>query len=405
MRRIAIIGAGQSGLQLALGLVDNNYEVTLVSDRAAEQIRAGRVLTSQCMFDTALRIERDRGLGLWDAETPNLEGLAVTIGDGEGGAAIRWAELMARPAQSTDQRLKMSAWLDLFETRGGTVLIMEAGLDELEALAQDHDLVIVASGKGEIGGIFERDDGLSPFDRPMRALGMIYLQGLAPRTDFNAVSINIAPGIGEMVTFPALTTTGVCDIVTFEGIPEGPLDCWDGIGSMDAFVERARAMVERYFPWEAWRLGELRPTDQNCTLRGRFAPVVRKPVARLASGAHVLGLADAVVLNDPIAGQGSNNASRAAEIYLDSILEHADRPFDAAWMQETFEHYWVYAKWATDLSNAMLVPPADHVIDILGAAQDDPRIARAVAHGFDEPVDFDPWFFDADEAGKFLKSF
>ena len=39
MKRIAIIGAGQSGLQLALGLLDAGYEVTVVSDRSAEQIR------------------------------------------------------------------------------------------------------------------------------------------------------------------------------------------------------------------------------------------------------------------------------------------------------------------------------------------------------------------------------
>lgn len=31
MRKVAIIGGGQSGLQLALGLLQNKYEVTLVS--------------------------------------------------------------------------------------------------------------------------------------------------------------------------------------------------------------------------------------------------------------------------------------------------------------------------------------------------------------------------------------
>ena len=60
MKRIAIIGAGQSGLQLALGLQDSGYEVTVLSDRTPEQIRAGRVMSSQCMFDWALQTERDR---------------------------------------------------------------------------------------------------------------------------------------------------------------------------------------------------------------------------------------------------------------------------------------------------------------------------------------------------------
>jgi Trk K+ transport system NAD-binding subunit len=33
MRKVAIIGGRQSGLQLALGLLQNKYEVTLVSNR------------------------------------------------------------------------------------------------------------------------------------------------------------------------------------------------------------------------------------------------------------------------------------------------------------------------------------------------------------------------------------
>jgi hypothetical protein len=59
---------------------------------------------------------------------------------------------------------------------------------------------------------------------------------------------------------------------------------------------------------------------------------VRRPVARLPSGAPVLGMADAVVLNDPITGQGSNNAAKRAELYLAGILEHGDDPFSAEWV-------------------------------------------------------------------------
>ncbi|HKT00556.1 MAG TPA: NAD-binding protein, partial [Rugosimonospora sp.] len=46
MVRVAIIGAGQSGCQLALGLLRHGCEVTLVSDRAPEEIRGGSVLSS-----------------------------------------------------------------------------------------------------------------------------------------------------------------------------------------------------------------------------------------------------------------------------------------------------------------------------------------------------------------------
>jgi len=62
MAKITIVGGGQSGLQLGIGLVQNGYDVTVVSDRTPEQIHDGRVTSSQCMFAAALDHER-RGLG------------------------------------------------------------------------------------------------------------------------------------------------------------------------------------------------------------------------------------------------------------------------------------------------------------------------------------------------------
>ena len=405
MHKIAIVGAGQAGLELALGLIEAGQQVTLVSNRTADQIGAGRVLTSQCMFNTALQHERDHGLNSWEQETPKLLGLSVTVGDGEGGEAIDWTVPMEHYAQSTDQRLKMSGWLKTYVERGGRLVIREAGVEDLEELAADHDLVIVASGKGAIGRLFARDAGRSPFDRPMRALAMIYVTGMLRRNDFDSVSINIAPGVGEYVTFPALTTSGRCDIMTLEAIPGGPLDLWPKPLAPEDHLEQAIRMVETFFPWEAWRCADLAPTDTNCTLAGRFAPVVRKPVATLPSGATVLGLADTVCLNDPIAGQGSNNAARGAEIYLRRILDHAEGArFDVDWMEETFADYWRYAEWATALSNALLVAPEPHVLDILTAAQTDARVAGAVARGFDMPSEFSPWFFEPAAARAFLDS-
>ena len=47
MSKILIVGAGQAGLQLAFGLVQDGHDVTVVSNRTAEDVRNGRVMSSQ----------------------------------------------------------------------------------------------------------------------------------------------------------------------------------------------------------------------------------------------------------------------------------------------------------------------------------------------------------------------
>ena len=49
-RRIAVVGAGPAGTALALGLLQQGHDVTLVSDRTAEEIRVGSVMSSQITF-------------------------------------------------------------------------------------------------------------------------------------------------------------------------------------------------------------------------------------------------------------------------------------------------------------------------------------------------------------------
>ncbi|WP_158566871.1 styrene monooxygenase/indole monooxygenase family protein [Actinomadura craniellae] len=404
MRKITIIGAGQAGLQLGIGLVDAGYDVTLVSDRTGGQIRDGRIMSSQCMFGTALGHERALNLDLWGETCPPIEGLSFAVPDGSGGRAINWASRLDATARSVDQRVKMPAWLAEFERRGGKVELREAGVDDLEDYARDSDLVLVAAGKGAISGLFERDAQRSPYAVPQRALALTYVTGMAARPEYSAVSFNLIPGVGEYFTFPALTTTGPCDIMVFEGVPGGPMDCWSDATTPERHLERSLQILADHLPWEAERCQDVRLTDPQGTLAGRFPPTVRKPVGQLPSGALVLGVADVVVLNDPITGQGSNNAAKCAASYLASILEHGDRPFDQVFMQETFERYWDYAQYVTTWTNALLAPPPEHVLRLLGAAGAGPRIAHRFANGFDDPRDFFHWFMDPADAEAYLAS-
>lgn len=402
MRKVIIVGAGQAGLLLGNGLVSAGYDVTIVSNRSPEQIRDGRVMSSQCMFGGALAREHALGLNFWEAECPPVEGIAFTVPDGSGGKAFSWASRLDLPAQSVDQRVKMPRWIAEFERRGGKFVITEATVGNLEDYTREGDLVIVAAGKGDIAGLFAKDDARSPHQAPQRALALTYVNGLEPRPDHSAVSFNLIPGVGEYFVFPALTTSGPCEIMVFEGVPGGPMDCWGDVRTPADHLATSKSILETFLPWEAARATHVSLTDDNGILAGRFTPTVRNPVGVLPSGAIMLGLADVVVVNDPITGQGANNASKCAASYLSSILEHGDRPFDAAFMQSTFERYWDYARYVTAWTNALLAPPPPHVLQLLSTASGNPRIARRFANGFDDPRDFFHWFMDPASASDYL---
>jgi hypothetical protein len=412
--KVTIVGAGQSGLQLGLGLLANGYDVTVVSNRTPEQIAGGRVTSSQCMFDSSLAHERELGIDFWGDSAPPVEGIALTVplppdapasasptGDGK---AFSWRGALAAPARSVDQRVKMPRWLAEIEARGGSVVFEEADVPALEKYAADSDLVIVAAGKGEVTGLFARDDEKSVFDAPQRALALTYLHGLTPRAGASAVDFNLIPGVGEYFVFPALTASGPCHIMTWEGLPGGPFDAWSADASPAEHLATSKKLLQQFLPWEYERAADAELTDEGGILAGRVTPAVREPVAVLPSGAAVLGMGDVVVLNDPITGQGSNNAAKCAASYLASILAHGDAPFDRAFMAETFSSYWEYASFVTTWTSAMLGAPPPHVLELLGAAASHQAIADRFANGFDNPPDFFDWFMDPAKAQAYLAS-
>jgi hypothetical protein len=405
MRKITIVGAGQSGLQLGIGLAQAGYEVTCVSNRTPDEIRRGRVTSSQCMFESSLVHERALGINFWDATCPRVEGIELSVPHPElrGAKAIEFAARLDHPAQAVDQRVKFPRWMEHLASLGGELRFQDATVAELEEHARDSELVIVASGKGDLARLFARDAARSPYDRPMRALALAYVTGMTPRSEYAAVRFNLCPGVGEYFVFPAETVTGPCEIMVLEGIPGGPMDCWADVTTPGEHLARAKQILATFFPWEAERCGAIELTDPEGILTGRFAPTVRAPIGRLPSGRPVLGMADTVVLNDPITGQGSGNAAKAAAVYLASILERGDAPFDAAWMQATFDRAWDAVKDVTEWTNALLSPPPPHVIELLGAACGNAKIAHRFVNSFEQPGDLKSWFMTPEAAQAYLR--
>lgn len=401
MRKIGIVGAGQAGLQLGLGLLARGYQVVISSNLTGEQIRNGRVTSSQCMFDRARQNERDLGINFWE-DAPKVEGIQFAVCAPDGTSPIEWSSRLDKPAQSIDQRVKMPVWMKEFTDAGGDLRIEDVGIPELEALQQECDLVIVASGKGEIGKLFQRDDSRSPFDKPMRALALTYVHGMTPRAEHSAVNFNLIPGVGEYFVFPALTLSGPCEIMVFEGVPGGPMDTWAEAKTPQEHLAKSLDILKTFVPKEYARSKDCVLTDDLGVLAGRFPPTVRKPILTLPSGALALGMGDSVCLNDPITGQGSNNASHCAATYLAAILAHGDRPFDADFMQATFETYWDYAQFVVGWTNNMLLPPPEHMLKLLGTAQGSPRVAHWFVNGFNDPRTYFPTITDPRLTDAFL---
>ncbi|MFD5397001.1 styrene monooxygenase/indole monooxygenase family protein [Streptomyces sp. NPDC127097] len=414
MRKILIVGAGQAGLQLALGLQSQGYEVTLMSNRTADEIRAGRVMSTQCMFDTALQHERDLQINFWESQAPRIEGLGVSVAAPgsheapEGSQrAIDWLGKLDGYAQSVDQRVKMAGWMETFAQRGGQLVIHGAAVSDLDFFASRYDLTLVSAGKGELVSMFGRNAERSPYDAPQRALAVAYVHGLGPRPehpDIDAVRCNLVPGVGELFVMPTYTTSGRADILFWEGIPGGPLDVFQGVKDPDEHLAVTLELMEKFLPWEYARATKVELTDANGTLAGRYAPTVRHPVGQLPSGGLVLGVADVVVANDPITGQGSNSASKCAASYLASIVERGDQPFDGDWMRTAFERYWTTAQHVTKWTNAMLAPPPEHILNLIGAAGQLQPAADRFANGFNDPSDFENFFYDPEKTNAYLAS-
>ncbi|MFF3749541.1 styrene monooxygenase/indole monooxygenase family protein [Streptomyces sp. NPDC002018] len=405
MRRILVVGAGQSGLQLALGLQSRGYEITLMSNRTADEIRSGRVMSTQCMFHTALQHERDLQLGFWESQAPRIEGVGVSVAAPDSSRAVDWVGRLDGYAQSVDQRVKMAGWMETFAQRGGQLVIHGAAVSDLDYFSRTYDLVLVSAGKGELVSMFGRDASRSPFETPQRALAVAYVHGLGPRPehpDHEAVRCNLVPGVGELFVMPTLTTSGRADILFWEGVPGGPLDVFRGVKDPAEHLSLILELMERFTPWEYARATKVELTDANGTLAGRYTPTVRHPVGRLPGGGLVLGVADVVVANDPITGQGSNSASKCAASYLESIVARGDLPFDEEWMRSAFDRYWETARHVTKWTNAMLGVPPEHVLNLIGAAGQLPPVADRFANGFDNPADFENFFYEPEKTNAYL---
>ncbi len=394
---------------MGVGLLAHGYRVTLCSDRSAEQwLSHSRPNGTAFLFDDALQNERDLGLNLWEEQAPNGEGIHLTFLRDVAEVPLVVQGRLDKPGQAIDQRLKFSAWLRAFEERGGTLVHKTIAAEDLESLAAAHDLVIVAAGKGEItSALFARDAARSIYETPQRHLALVTVANTRPWREipFHPIKFTFIAPVGEMFWVPFFDKSGTSAYsIVFEAQPGGAMDRFVGqVQTGRDAVETAKAVIRDLAPWDYEHVKDAVLTDELAWLTGKFPPTVRHPVGTLPSGRVVMALGDTAITYDPIVAQGANSASKMAKATLQAILERGDEPFDAAWMNATFDAYWERdAQYAYAFTSAILEPITPAAARILGAASASTAMAGEFFSHFNHPRGYWPWLMDEAEADRWV---
>jgi hypothetical protein len=387
MRSVLIVGAGQSGLLLGLLLRARGYDVTVMTDRSADEVRAGSIMSTQVMFGPALGLERSADLAFWQATAPRITTLEFSMVGPDGQPLAAWAGRLPEPAQSVDQRDKFARWMRLFTDGGGRLAVGPITVESVDRCraSNDHDLVVVAAAGSAMATLFPPDElRASAVPGPRRRLSALYLHGVESsggRGQFVAV-----PGCGEIVAVPALSAGEVCHTLLLEALPGGP---WDRFGAVaddpGAHLAAMLSVLSCAAPalHDRYRHGVL--TDAGARLVGAVTPVVRHPVGALPSGWPVVGMGDTVCRMDPLGAQGANTATRCSARFGMAVLAHGERPFDREWMLGTAGGCWdSFVRPALAWTDLLLDAPPP-VRELMVAAAGDQDLADAVAAAFADP--------------------
>ena len=217
MRHITVVGGGQAGLLLAIGLRQGGYQVRLVQNRSADELRTGKVLSSQCVFAAARAEERALGARLWANSAPSITGMRVQVAapDGSGAKAIGFEGLLTGPGAVSRPAVKFSEFLQVFAPRAAAWNVRCRRL-RARTLRRRKRSCRGGGRQSRVARLFARDASRSPFDQPMRALALVNVHGMPPHEGPRCVTATLIPGVGELFMIPALTHSGPCDILFFE---------------------------------------------------------------------------------------------------------------------------------------------------------------------------------------------
>jgi 2-polyprenyl-6-methoxyphenol hydroxylase-like FAD-dependent oxidoreductase len=384
MAGIGIVGAGVAGLHLGLFLQQHGVPSTIYSDKTLEQLAQGRLLNTVVHHHCTRVRERALGINHWD--TPDFGSFCHHHYVG-GPQPLVFRGDFVQPSLAVDYRIYMPRLMEDYTARGGRLVIGSLQAADIERLAADHDLIVVAAGRGSFGDLFPRADEHSPFDRPQRMLCAGLFQGVT-YPDPLGVTLSLSPGHGELIEIPIYSFVGRTTALLFENIPGGDLEVLAHTPYADdphAFEQLVLDKLRQHHPTTYARVnpqefGLARPLD---LLQGAVTPTVRRSTARLANGKFAIAIGDARAVVDPVVGQGANAASHSAWILGELILQQ--QPFDEQFCQRAEQQIWEVVEAVSAWTNFMLQPPAPHLIELIVAMAQNKAVADVFTDNFNYP--------------------
>jgi flavin-dependent dehydrogenase len=353
-RKIAIIGAGLAGTTAGLGLVNAGFDVTIYSDRDRQSLRNDTPPTGTAVyFGKSLDYDAEIIEDLYEAG--NSTGMSVRIFSGAGEARVPVLEFDAPfqyRAQAVDTRLRADDRLARFLTRGGKFKVRAVTPQDVDAIAAEVDLTLVATGRGGLSELFPVDPERTVYKEPQRQLLLATFKGLdradrqfAYRSSDGARHnwFNIHAEFGETFFGPYLhKDVGATRAFIGFAKPGSPwIDLFKSVTDAQSARDAVVKLFATYFPEDAGLIQQLEPLheDPHSWFQGAVTPTVRRTVSLTANGHAVAAIGDAAVSFDPIGGQGAQNAVIQSARLVRALKEH-EGAITYKWLQDQFDGHW-----------------------------------------------------------------
>ena len=271
--------------------------------------------------------------------------------------------------------------------RGGRLQVTDLDVNDIDAIGERFDLVVVATPGNGFSRLFARDVANSPYQEPQRHWLAGLFTGFRP-TAAQRATVSVATGHSEAVLFPLLSRTGMVHALTISALQSDELDMLQILSrgpDMAGFRSALLRNLERMHPtiYDAIDTGCFGLQGRDDLARVAITPVARHPHTPLGGGKYAIALGDVHVTMDPLLAQGANVGSYSALALADAIVE-ADA-FDMTFCREVERSRAARVLGAARWTNAFLAPPGEARIELIVAMSQNRRLAAQYFDNFNQP--------------------